>query len=54
MAAAHADCYRRVELCDEARAAFHEAVQLTEDLVEREYLLAQIRRLPNGTLDVTT
>lgn len=45
LAAARADCYRRLQRFDEARASLHEAVLLTENLVEREFLLARIDQL---------
>lgn len=48
------DCYRRLERFDEARAAFFEAVQLTDNLVEREYMLAQIEQLTSGRDDITS
>ena len=53
-AAARADCYSRLEQFDLARASFHEAVLLTENLAEREHLLARIEQLPSGTADVTS
>jgi RNA polymerase sigma-70 factor (ECF subfamily) len=45
LAAARANCLERLERVDEARNAFAEAAMLTENNVERAYLLLRIEEL---------
>ena len=52
LAAARADFLRRLDRIDEARLAYQEALLLTENLVERDFLAGRLRELAAANADV--